>query len=95
MANQHYISGVWYDGANSSRIVGQTVVVYYTTSNSAFDTFTVKGSKAECNRTDTHYESNSNQIREITSDSENLDGVTVHVVFDNGDQVDKKVVFDI
>lgn len=89
---ENYVTGVYYTGS-SSRIIGEEVYVYYTTGDLIFDRFIVKSSWSECNRTDTNYTSKRDQIKEITSNSQYLDGVSVKVVWDNGYTTTKSVIW--
>lgn len=69
------------------------IVVYYTHTNSGFDTFILRNSKAACDATSTNYNSNANMIREIASDDERLTGKTLTVVFSDGTTVRKACGF--
>ena len=90
-----FVSGIYYTGTKTGVIDFANLFVYYTYTNSGFDSFTLKGSKADCTRTDTNYNANSNMIRQVESDDERLSGETVHVVFNEGSEVEKTVVWAI
>ena len=90
-----YVSGVYYTGSKTGVVNFANVWVYYTYTNSGFDSFVLKGSKSACNATDTRYNANSQMIRQIESDDERLSGETVHVVFNDGSEVEKTVVYAV
>lgn len=90
-----FVSGIYYTGSASGVINSANLWVYYTYTNSGYDAFVLKGSKAACNATDTSYNANSNMIRAVESDDERLNGETVHVVFNDGSEVEKIVVLAV